>query len=494
MTIRDYSNFLAEFPTLAERWNELESLGLSQRTKNWIENALTNAVGKDSNSESEYDAELERAVRNELRNIKKIVHLAWPNFDPDMPGYIVMWANEKGREKGRKGRISLKSGRAFRKMFPCLTDAEIERLVDEFRNRFAVRTLTVHQTQERQMFRDVFSGNMAEFENPYTTSSRKFLGNSCMRYSFEEIDAHPAEAYASGDFTLFFARDERGKIAGRCVVYTEPEKWQAAPIYGVSEQAISKIEQAILNANSDVQFECYKSDWDGARMLFIENNCGAAILPYIDTDIRKLTKTDDGFLVFDTGGEYHADTISGLVYPSRLRCFHCGDSVSDAYAVTHHGDRWCEDCFHENHFHCDCCNEYEPVEQMNTVFSESQHIHANENYYCDHCANCSATEVLHIRGRTVLWAEDEVITTADGDNVSPRLAAEEYFVSDWDGEYYHIDDTAEVGDGSYVSVTEIQIAINNGEKWVQDSWSVWNLEEQEENNERETETEGQASA
>ena len=494
MTIRDYSNFLAEFPTLAERWNELESLGLSQRTKNWVENALTNAVGKDSNSESEYDAELERAVRNELRNIKKIVHLAWPNFDPDMPGYIVMWANEKGREKGRKGRISLKSGRAFRKMFPCLTDAEIERLVDEFRNRFAVRTLTVHQTQERQMFRDVFSGNMAEFENPYTTSSRKFLGNSCMRHSFEEIDAHPAEAYASGDFTLFFARDERGKIAGRCVVYTAPEKWQAAPIYGVSEQAISKIEQAILAANSDVQFECYKSDWDGARMLFIENNCGAAILPYIDTDIRKLTKTDDGFLVFDTGGEYHADTISGLVYPSRLRCCHCDDSVSDAYAVIHHGDRWCEDCFNENFFHCDSCNEYEPVEQMNSVMCQSHHHYVNENYYCDHCATHNAVETLDTHGRTVLWAEDEVITTADGENVSPRLAAEEYFVSDWDGEYYHIDDIAEVGDGSCVSVTEIQIAINNGENWVQDSWSVWNLEEQEENNERETETEGQASA
>ena len=119
-----------------------------------------------------------------------------------------------------------------------------------------------------------------------------------MRYDFDNLPAHPATAYASGDFEIVYTTDQDGYIASRCVVYLneDGDQKQAGPIYGVSEQALDIISNHLTAQNTNLD-----GLWDGAKLKRIPYGSSGFIAPYLDPEPRRLADDGDHLVVCHRG-------------------------------------------------------------------------------------------------------------------------------------------------------------------------------------------------
>jgi len=132
---------------------------------------------------------------------------------------ISVWQSLEHRDNDRV--TAMKPARAFSLMFPELDHKTIIQINDEYLQEFAPREFTVRTSKKAEDFKRAYAGEQSPNENIDTTPFRKHLAHSCMRYDFDNLTMHPAEAYASGDFTIVYALDQNDLVAGRCVVYTK---------------------------------------------------------------------------------------------------------------------------------------------------------------------------------------------------------------------------------------------------------------------------------
>ena len=207
-----------------------------------------------------------------LQSIELIHSVMLPNVEPKSAGFMVLWPDQKGRYKGREGRIMVRSGKGIRRMFPCLSDKEVEMLNDAYRHEFSIKELTIKSGQSRADFAHAKHGTIGKVENPDTSHARKNLNNSCMRYDFTDrhrLTHQPTEAYA-------------------------------APIYGVCEKSMDKLQDHL----SDLGIEMYSyhnnKSWQGAKLLRFDHSEDEFIAPYLDVAPQSLRASCDGkFLVVD---------------------------------------------------------------------------------------------------------------------------------------------------------------------------------------------------
>lgn len=66
--------------------------------------------------------------------------------------------------------------------------------------------------------------------------------------------------------------------------------------------------------------------------------------------------------------------------PARITCCCCDSVGTEEDMVSHNGDWFCEDCFHEHYALCDICEEYEPRDDMTYISATNQNV-------CSYCFN-----------------------------------------------------------------------------------------------------------
>jgi len=373
-------------------------------------------------------------------------------------GKITVYQSHKDRDDGRE--VAMKPGRAFGLMFPELEHKVIIQLTDEFLQRFAPRTFTIHTASDAESFKLAYAGVQSETENIHTSCWRKHLAHSCMRYDFEHLPMHPAEAYASGDFDIVYVTDEDGLIGGRCVVYKKHDSGfpQPSPVYGVSEQAIDMIINHLETIGA-VKFG--SSCWIGAKLVRRDYKDGY-IAPYIDLSPQSLEESDCGkYLVVSNYGEIDASQYSGLLGSAYTHCESCGCGVSeDEYYYSEYNDQhYCPDCYHDDHYYCDWAGESVHHNETGTAFFWRNDRRCEETvaqWVLEDGTNfvmCSDHEYWHVDCAHYCEYEDEHISSADLDD---------YFWSAWDGELYPNDEFADVvdehGDTESVSKDEAKEA------------------------------------
>ncbi len=217
-----------------------------------------------------------------------------PRRSEEFKGKISLFKNHADAVRDVDGsrRVAMKVGRAFKSMFPNFCDAQIEILGDAFRAEMVSKDLTLKSGKSRADFEKAYGGALGTNENPDTGCYRKFLGNSCLRPSYlysddnyhkDNLPHHPAQAYASGDFTIYWVEEPDGKVAGRCVVLTtDPDKPRAGPLYGLSEQAMTTMGKAIEATRADDSWDIFRhSGWAGAKMLNIPYVNGGYVAPIL---------------------------------------------------------------------------------------------------------------------------------------------------------------------------------------------------------------------
>tara|TARA_B100001093_G_scaffold266136_3_gene254545 strand:- start:3023 stop:4609 length:1587 start_codon:yes stop_codon:yes gene_type:complete len=399
--------------------------------------------------------------------IELIVNTMLPNHDLKSAGFLALWLDQKGRDRGREGRIILRSGKGIRKMFPCLTDKEIETLNDEYRHEFSVKELTIHFGQTRADFVRAKHGPIGKLENPDTSSGRKFLGNSCMRYDFidtRKLPMQPTEAYASGDFTVYWTEDNSGKICSNVIVYDASENDPvAAPIYGVCEKSIDTLQELLSEKGIELYSHHNGKRWSGARLLRFDYEDGEYVGPYLDVQPQILRKTGCGkYLVVDRHGDISGTTYQGILYGDGQSCSCCNDSIRRGNEYYYNHDTYCSDCYHDRIRQCSYCGDDTEIDDCTTVQTET----SDYEEYCSHCTHQHT--VVTCSGET--WLESDTRVTANGDTISVDEYDASYFTSDWDGEIYPDHNLAPLENGDSVSLTEVA---NHPDYYLCDDTGLW---------------------
>lgn len=384
-------------------------------------------------------------LRNKLCGLLSLFD---PALSKEFDGKIAITKNRAEYDRSR--RAVLKPGRAFRAIFPWASDSVVEQFVDTFRAHCPVEKLTLVISKEQSEFRRAYIGEIAPFQNPQTTFQRKNLATSCMRHGFTDLPYHPAEAYASGDFTIAIVQDAQERIAGRVVIYDNDGTPHAAPMYGVSEQALNMLESYLesINAESD-------ESWQGARLLALEH-CGDFIAPYLDCEPRA-ANVNGRFLEVCHYGELELDSTDGVARQEDLcRCEDCGDRIDydDSYSDSH-GFAYCESCYFERFTFCESCEDTIARDDCTSVYHISRYGVQTETH-CDHCAHAYAIycdDGEYWREDSCTYIEDEGIYV---DNVTLER---DYFLCDNSGEYVENKYRAELETGETVDLRELDLDI-----------------------------------
>ena len=394
-----------------------------------------------------------------------------PKIAEKNPSNIAIYQNKDKYE--RDIHTSMRPGKALRTIFPELSDVELEQMVDAFRHAFPVGDYTLKVGSEREDFKKAYAGDQAPYQNIYTTSARKSLANSCMRYDFGHLPCHPAEAYASGDFKIYWTELPDGRIGSRCVVYfPEEDNPQAGPIYGVDEHSVDIIADKLASEGARL----FPSNWEGARLLRIEHRGEGFIAPYVDGRIQSLYDNGE-YLVVDSAGNIDASDYGGVLASTYAHCYECGCALDEEDTYTSEdGDCYCDCCYHEVYTTCEIthteCRRSDSYEvQREGYRGRVEYIIVCEDVYENDCVETLSHGI---------WLKDDCLETYDGEWVPSRYSSDTHFTSDWDGQLYPLEWFAETLDGDTVSVTEIEDKKSSGENWVTNSDGLWFIEEEKE--------------
>ena len=400
-----------------------------------------------------------------------LVNLSWPNIETvESRMMIKLWLNQDDRKKGQSARRVMKPGKALRHLFPWLNDSQIEFYVDRMRLELGERQYTLKTGTDAESFTLAYTGQQCRMENPNTTSYRKSLANSCMRYdSIMHHDCdndlrHPVEAYASGEFTIVYVTDQKGHVAARCVVWNGAYgKPVAAPIYGVCEASMNLVENYLQSINALYEGQ---GDWIGASLKAIEGKHGGYIAPYLDLCPQSLDIEGDS-LVVTRHGDINASDYSGLLDgepESMCTCENCGDRYDAEDEGGFVDERSvCDSCYQDSYY-CEFYGEH-TFQDCETVYLW-RWGRRHEEIWCDSAISDNAESV---DGN--YWRTSDLLGDYDGEYITPEQVDDgEYFLSDWSGEFYPIETMCETDSGEIVSKIELD---DDKGIWEQDSRGIW---------------------
>jgi len=401
-----------------------------------------------------------------------LINLAWPNVETvESRLMIKMWLNQDDRNKGVSARRLMKPGKALKHLFPFLSDSRLEYFVDRLRLELGERAYTLKTSKDADIFRDVYTGTQCKMENPATTNMRKSLANSCMRYdSIMHHDSngalrHPVEAYASGEFEIVYITDNKGHIAGRCVVWMgdgscDTFKPVYAPIYGVCERSMDMI-QSHLDSIGAIE-----SDWIGAALDVIEHKHGGFIAPYLDLSPQCLDYNGSQ-LVVDNYGDIDASNYSGLLNgepQSMCDCDNCGARYDAEEEGSFVDDMHvCDSCYEDSNY----CEYYDErtFQGCVTVYV----WHNGRKLFETWSEHAIDNHAERVDGE--YWRIDDLYQDYAGDYITPEQVDNgEYFVSEWDNEFYPSELMCETDSGEIVSKIELD---DDKVIWEQDSRGIW---------------------
>jgi hypothetical protein len=372
----------------------------------------------------------------------------YPNVEKDSVDFVWLWLNYKDREKGKSGRVKMKPGKAFRRIYPQISDAELEELVDKFKDQFSPKEYEVCTTESPDIMGAVYGGKRAKEIPFYTTEEHKRLANSCMKYDTDYFDTpvHPGYVYGSGDFIMVYAKEGEA-FAGRVLISKVTKK--IGPYYAVSQDAIdlmySKVKELGYNPEGFGSFK-------GSKILKVE--CGNRYVgPYFDYD----DSVDDmgDYLVVASDGKMGAQETEGCFDYSKVQCEDCGYYVSSDDCVTLDvvNNGLMDMCG-------SCADEYVRCEYTGEYANHGETTEVQTCYgYTKTCSDESLDRFAIECCITGNWLEPDMVSeTPDGPVSKTYLTDNGYVFVENDSMYYHPDDVVELYDEGWTPVVDVELS------------------------------------
>lgn len=335
----------------------------------------------------------------------------------DEDGYVSYYRSYKDYKRDR--RTKQKVGRALRYMFPDLSTVDVENIVRVFNEKYSNINYRVVESTDASDFEFAYSGDTTPDRNPYVGGCWKPLSASCMHHDSSEFgrNGHPAESYASGDFSIVYTVTPDNKIGSRSVVYLKNKAY--GPIYTMDAQAGTLLEEYLKE-----QGYTYNKYWAGARIQPQDGFSVGGILraPYLDGD-GIFVCCDDGNVYIDYGPSgvsvvetYAGQETSGYFYPATV-CVSCNNVIYDdyGYEVRNHPD---------DVYTCDCCGEHVWTEDTENVVFIGDATYFEGDYYEE-----AVVDTCTYSGADFLREHEDYIVLLDG-NVLLRHNLS-YYVEDY---------------------------------------------------------------
>lgn len=301
-------------------------------------------------------------------------------------------------KKLQKVRTNVKPGKFIKYILPLAPDDFVAKWAEVFKDEYASVEYDVFEGTSPEDFKRIYSMEVGRMSDPTHSPEKKSLSNSCMQKSFGSLKHHPAEAYGSGDFTIY-ALIHDDQLYARCVVCTKTG--ECGPIYCTNNPSYDKLSSYLYREKEFDAFCDENTDWHGAQLLFLLNkNKNRVYLPYLDLN-EKLVSIDYNSSKI-TIGEYdgihtYASQTEGYVNLSVVECEECGDEVDrdDSYTSPDHS-HLCSSCYHDNY----TTSEYSGLTIRLEDAAEVHECHIN---YTNPTRSTSFTST---------WSQEEVDTQA----------------------------------------------------------------------------------
>lgn len=292
----------------------------------FVQDALNRIVtfGKiEPDASSPRNIELASWITNQFYGLKLEAYDAiqlhvYYQLDPNITDDGMLSLQPSAGSKRVKGKI----GRMLRKVsegWLPITDSDIERWTTEIQEEFIPEHLSVTYHTTRDRIGDIYKTDHGSMRSFFPNRDHKALCDSCMRYQFDLLPHHPADAYNSGDFELHYLLDREGRLAARSLVYIGNQT--RGPIYGRSESAIRYLDQQMDRCKA------YEGDWEGARLLAFPHH-GDLIGPYLDLEPKSLHWSEgEEFMTIGAYGNVDGSDHQGVltVHTRTAYCNTCGD-------------------------------------------------------------------------------------------------------------------------------------------------------------------------
>jgi hypothetical protein len=317
------------------------------------------------------------------------------------------------KDAKRDRRTTMKPGRAFRYMFPSLSDSELARVTERWVETTSPRELTLHVGKDAASFRLAYDHDRADYRNPTTTFTRKSIATSCMQGVNrpiindigERVYVSVGEAYASGDFAVAYLTNKDGLIAGRVVYSDVPDRSPThGPVYGACEQSLDMLEAHLDSIGSGLNVE----EWAGLRLVSI-GDTEDPIVPYIDGELSCTPGHPDYILLQSYGGSHTFEGTDGYL-TGGMTCECCGRGMDDDEAYMTDDGPHCEHCF-DAHYVMTDNGEVLPCEDAVYANTKSRWGFNEEWIHTDEAVFCELIDEY--------WHIDDVVASASGEHYIP---------------------------------------------------------------------------
>jgi hypothetical protein len=352
----------------------------------------------------------------------------------------------------RRRPVKAKAGKFIRKIFPFMTDSEVEKAVQNLKEQFSPLEFDIVMGNDAESFRYAYVTEHTPKRSPKFERGDyypKRLDCSCMRGdNFEGWKQHPAEAYAHSDLAIVYAK-QKGKdyIGARVIVW--PDKKTCQSIYTADDEATRVISE-YLKANG------YKeSGIRGAKMSKIHYRGDYYLMPYIDGE--DFVEDCEDHFVIGQGGIALCGTSGRVSVVPMAYCDDCGDMYEESELESINGECYCPSCRYNNLIWSDLMDSYvrrdEVCESGNGDIATSDYFESN-GYVIDY--------------RGTYQDESECVEFDD-----EYYHNTDHYIKSVDGEYYHEDsdeyqtalDLKARKDAAYQTITTIQFGWTQSMDW-----------------------------
>jgi hypothetical protein len=392
-------------------------------------------------------------------SLVSLCEYACPIINPENPELLSIFADPAHIATGR--RTTGKPGKILSKLLPGATSKEKEAFALWWKETIILPRdgLTIKETQDGKEIAAIYSGKQARSSDP-SLSARgwKSLSVSCMRYSFTELPCHPATAYGSGDFKLYWVENSAVEIAARVIVAIRNGRFVPGPIYTNSNIAADLLEKHLAQEKEKPRDgKSVDSDsWINCRLLRIEHN-GGLIAPYVD-DHQDATDTGDSIRICSSrDSDLSLNDTRGLVYVSgAYTCQDCDERLNEDDSFhDEDGNCYCESCYNERFTWCEHCHDTTPRDDMVNILDWRGRT---VDWACSCCVDRGNLDCVEI-GSEYYELDSVVFDSDDNPHVSDSGT---YFVSDLTGDTHAIEQEHKLPNGDSCTICE---AVETG-NWI----------------------------
>lgn len=315
-----------------------------------------------------------------------------PQYDPKTGNIYYFESPEKALKNVW---TSSKPGKFLKKVLLMLTDVQVEQLVNIFKVKYKTKEYTLFKTMAAEEIKNVYASKELE---PYSGSfGWSCINASCMRHEFPRMENHPSEVYASGDFELWYVKDQNNRTCARTLVV--PDQNSYVNIYAGTQMSGEFLAKKL----EEEGFSVRNFNPIGLRIRRIEGEFGDLVGPYFDFDAELEEKGD--YLYIVESGEYAADQTNGHLRTVGRDCCSCGYNHALEDMIEIDGDYYCTSCTS----YCDYYNEHFVGEsfEVNVVGWDSRVL---QEYWCETAVDNYATEI-----DTEYWKTSDLLKAENGD-------------------------------------------------------------------------------